>query len=121
MLIGSTTILTVGQLQDLESKNPALSGALSSRGTSKRPDASEVKPNDAADGFLPSSSEGGSPQNERANASIGSAHSGLLEPSASQLTRDIARSVNAGIVKGYGDLVNWIGMHSINHKSDWRD
>ena len=62
-----TLATNIGRLQDLESKNPALSRVLSSKGASVQLVASSVKTNDAADTSLPSASDGGSLQSEKSN------------------------------------------------------
>lgn len=111
MKSGKLLYANVGALQELESKNPALGRVLSSKGASTNPDTQTVKPVSADSASLPSSSDGGSLRTERANTSIGSAPSGLVAPSASQLTKDIAKSVMTGNVKGYGDLVNWVSQN----------
>lgn len=108
MKTGKLLYANVGALQELESKNPALGRVLLPRGASTNPDTQTVNPVSADSASLPSTSDDGSLRKERANVSIGSAPSGLVAPSASQLTKDIAKSVMAGSVKGYGDLVKWV-------------
>lgn len=111
MKSGALLYANAGELQALESKNPALDRVLSSVGASQYPDTLKVKPVSADTASLPPSSDGESPRTERANASIGSALSGLVAPSASRLTRDISQAVMAGNVKGYGDLVNFVSQN----------
>ena len=116
---GRLLYANIGALADAEKQNPALGRVLSSPAEFRRLPQTAKGAGAAAEMSLQTASDASAHNTvERAGALAGSAQRGSLPTSASRLTRDIASSVNAGIVKGWGDLVNFIGSR---HEGDGAD